>query len=129
VQTTAAIAATTLLGVLAVFQLCLALGAPWGRFAWGGQHPERLPAGLRAGSAVSIVLYGVFALVLLGRAGVVDVLPDVVVEVGTWVLLGYFALGVLMNGISRSKHERAVMTPVTLLLAVLTLVVALGPSH
>lgn len=43
-----------------------------------------------------------------------------------WVLTGYFARGVMMNGISRSKPERSLMTPVSLVLAVLSLVAAHG---
>ena len=46
--------------------------------------------------------------------------------VACWVLFGYFALGIVMNGISRSKPERNTMTPVSLLLAALVLMVALG---
>jgi hypothetical protein len=42
------------------------------------------------------------------------------------VLTAYFALGVVMNGISRSKPERLVMTPTTLLLAALYLVLSLN---
>ena len=51
----AAIALTVILALLAVFQLALVLGAPLGRFAWGGTH-RVLPARLRIGSAVSIVI-------------------------------------------------------------------------
>jgi hypothetical protein len=36
VFTLAAVVACGLLAVLAIFQLCLVLGMPWGRFAWGG---------------------------------------------------------------------------------------------
>lgn len=124
-HTVAAVTACVLLALLGVFQLALALGAPWGRFAWGGQHERELPGRLRLGSAISIVLYAFFAVVLLDRAELVDVLPDAFSRVAAWVLFGYLALGVVMNGISRSRHERAVMTPVTLVLAVCALVVAL----
>lgn len=41
------------------------------------------------------------------------------------VLVGYFALGIVVNGISRSLPERLVMTPVVTVLAVCCLVVAL----
>ena len=85
-----------------------------------------LPAKLRIGSVVSIVLYGLFVIVLLDRARVIDVLPDLVSTIGAWVLVGYFALGVVLNGISRSKPERNLMAPVSLVLAVLSLLVALG---
>ena len=108
-----------------MFQVALIAGAPIGRFAWGGQHTV-LPTKLRVGSVVSIVLYALFVVVLLDRAGVIDVLPDIVSTVGAWVLVGYFALGVVLNGLSRSKPERNLMAPVSLVLAVLSLLVALG---
>lgn len=86
-----------------------------------------LPTRLRVGSAVSIPLYGLFALIILQRAGAIVVFgSELFVQVAAWVLFGYFLLGILMNGISRSKSERNVMVPVTLVLAVLCLIVALG---
>lgn len=121
----AAVALCVILAALAVFQLALALGAPIGRFAWGGQH-RVLPARLRIGSAVSIVIYAVIAVLALDRAGAVDVVSDVVSTVGMWIVFGYFVLGIPMNAISRSRPERYTMTPVVTVLAVLSLFVALG---
>ena len=122
----AAIAACTILAALAVFQAALIAGAPIGRFAWGGQH-DVLPPRLRVGSAVSIVLYVAFALVILERAGLATIFGSPgFAQVACWVLFGYFALGILMNGISRSKPERNTMAPVSLVLAALVLLVALG---
>ncbi|MCF6744269.1 hypothetical protein E9529_08255 [Blastococcus sp. KM273128] len=123
--TGAAVLACAVLGGLAVFQVALAAGRPWGRFAWGGQH-DVLPPRLRTGSAVSVVLYLVFAVVILQAAGLVAVLTATVADVGIRVLTGYFALGVVLNGISRSRPERFVMTPLVLVLAACCLVVALG---
>ena len=125
VITVAAVVACVLLAGLAVFQGLLVAGRPLGRFAWGGQN-EVLPTGLRVGSVVSIVLYGFFALLLLTAAGLLTVLPDGFVQVATWVLTGYFLLGVGMNAASRSRPERLVMTPVVLLLAVCCLLLAVG---
>ena len=128
-QPAAAVLACVILAALAVFQACLSLGAPWGRLAWGGQHEGRLPGRLRVGSVVSIVLYAVFAAFIVDRAGLVDLIPsDRVVRVGTWVLVGYLALGVVMNALSRSTAERAVMTPTALVLAVCAVLVAAGPA-
>jgi hypothetical protein len=121
----AAIALTVILAVLAVFQLALALGAPLGRFAWGGQH-RVLPTKLRIGSLVSILVYAVIALLALDRVDLIDVVPDPVSTVGMWVVFAYFVLGIPLNAISRSKPERYTMTPVVAVLAVLSLVVALG---
>ncbi|GAB3038370.1 hypothetical protein GCM10027052_17050 [Parafrigoribacterium mesophilum] len=122
----AAIAACTILAALAVFQATLIAGVPIGRFAWGGQH-EVLPPRLRVGSAVSIVLYAAFAFVIAERVGWVTLFGSAgFVQVACWVLFGYFTLGIVMNGLSRSKPERGTMTPVSLVLAALVLVVALG---
>jgi hypothetical protein len=122
----AAVSVCVVLGLLAVFQLLLIAGLPLGRFAWGGQH-DVLPRTLRIGSVVSILLYVLFALVVLDASKLTDVFTsEMFVSIGIWVLTAYFALGVLMNGISRSKPERFTMAPVSLVLAGLSLIVAIG---
>lgn len=122
----AAIAISIILAGLAIFQAALAAGAPLGRFAWGGQH-ERLPAPLRIGSLVSILIYAGFAAVLLQQAGVVALLPaGAWLGVAAWIVVGYSALGVPLNAISRSLPERLTMTPIVALLLALSLIVALG---
>ncbi|AWB94690.1 hypothetical protein DCE93_02640 [Agromyces badenianii] len=121
----AAIALCVILAALAVFQLALALGAPIGHFAWGGQH-RVLPPRLRIGSAVSIVIYAIIAALALDRVGIIDVVSDTVSTVGMWIVFGYFVLGIPMNAISRSRAERFTMTPVVIVLALLSLLIALG---
>jgi hypothetical protein len=120
-----ALLACALLAGLTIFQGALIAGAPLGRMAWGGQH-HVLPAKLRIGSAVSIAVYALFAYAALAKA---DLVPPLVsgtfTAITMWVMTAYFALGVVMNGISRSKPERLIMTPTALALAVLYLVLAL----
>jgi hypothetical protein len=117
--------ACALLAGLAIFQGALIAGAPLGRAAWGGQH-RVLPAKLRIGSALSIAVYALFAYAALAKAGLVPVLvSESFTSVTMWVMTAYFVLGVFMNGISRSKPERLIMTPTTLALAALYLVLAL----
>lgn len=121
-----AIAASLVLLGLSVFQLLLILGVPIGKFAWGGEHAV-LPKRLRIASVSSIILYAIFAVFVLSKASVLELIKDNTVEsIGMWVFTGYFFLGVLVNAISRSKYERLVMTPVALVLAVLFLLVARG---
>jgi len=120
-----AIFACALLAGLTVFQVALIAGAPLGRLAWGGQH-RVLPAKLRIGSALSIAVYALFAYAALAKAGfVLPLVSESFTSITVWVMTAYFALGVLMNGISRSKPERLVMTPTTLALAATYLVLAL----
>ena len=57
---------------------------------------------------------------------IISLTASAFVRVATWVLVGYFVLGIGMNAISRSRPERAVMTPVCVILAVASLVIALG---
>lgn len=120
-----AFALTVVLALIAVFQVALALGAPLGHFAWGGQH-RVLPAHLRIGSLVSILIYALIALLAWERVRAIDLLPNGVAEVGMWFVFAYFALGIFMNAISRSKPERFTMVPVTLVLAVLSFLIAMG---
>jgi hypothetical protein len=118
-----------LLALLVVFQLALAVGAPWGAFAWGGQHPGALPTRYRIGSIITMGVYALFALIALDRGGVVDLMPNAVSAVAMWVVFGILALGVVMNAASRSRRERFTMTPVALILAVLAFFIALaGPA-
>ena len=122
----AAVVACGILGLLALFQIALALGAPLGEFAWGGKA-KVLPAKLRIGSIVSVLLYAVIAIIFLERAEITHFVGSVAaVHVAAWVVFGYFVLGVLMNAVSRSKRERFTMTPVTIVLPTLALIVALS---
>ena len=121
----AAILACILLAGLAIFQSLLIGGAPLGHLAWGGSH-RVLPTRLRIGSLVSVVLYMLFALIILEASGIISVIPnDTISDIGIWVLTIYFGIGTVMNGVSRSKPERLVMTPVAATLGVLCLLIAL----
>ena len=122
----AAVVAYLLLAGLAVFQIALAAGAPLGRLAWGGKH-RVLPRGLRIASAVSVLLYALFAFVISRAAGYATDGGDHLESYPLiWVLTAYFGIGVLANLASRSRPERMVMTPVALLLSLCCLVIALA---
>jgi hypothetical protein len=112
------------LAAVAVFQASLIAGAPLGEYAWGGQH-RVLPNRLRIGSAVSIVLYAIFATVALAKGGILDLFRGTpIVDIAMWVIAGYLVLGVPLNAISRSRKERLVMTPTVVVLAGLAIALA-----
>jgi len=120
-----AVALTVILAVLAMFQLALVAGAPWGRLAWGGAHAV-LPKAKRIGSLLAVVIYAVIVVVAFSRLGALPLMPTQVAVVAMWIVFAYFVLGVVMNALSRSTSERRVMVPVTVVLAVLSLLIALG---
>jgi hypothetical protein len=123
---TAAVLAAIGFVLVAGFQAALALGAPWGRAAWGGAH-DRLPSGLRVASGFAVVFWLVAAFVVLARAGFDwSPFPSGAATWGTWVLFGMLVLGTFLNLASRSRLERVIQTPIAAVLAILCVVVALG---
>lgn len=121
-----ALLACAILTGLAMFQGALVAGAPLGRMAWGGGHTV-LPKKLKVASATSITLYAFFAYTALAKAELAPpLIDDTVTGIATWVLTAYFALGIVMNGISRSKPERLVMTPAVLVLTALYFILSLN---
>lgn len=119
----ALVAALVLLAALAVLQMLVASGMPLGHFVWGGQN-RILPAGLRVGSVISVAIYIGMAMLLLSRGGVIPG-DNTFVRVAVWVLFAFFVLATVMNAISRSRPERFTMTPISIVLATATLVIAL----
>ncbi|GGM67895.1 hypothetical protein ACFFX1_46680 [Dactylosporangium sucinum] len=116
-------------GIIALFQLALAAGAPLGRAAWGGGHAGQLPANLRVASLVALLIWAAAALVVLRRAGLAaTALPAGVGTWGTWVLAGLLTLGALMNLASSSPWERFVWAPWAATLAALCFLLARSPA-
>ena len=113
----ALVASLIILAALTVMQALLIAGAPVGEYAWGGQH-RVLPSRRRIAAAIAILLYAVFATVLLSRGGVLPGGESAVIVIATWVLFGYAAVSVLPNLASKSRKERTVQTPVSILLAI-----------
>ncbi|MES2630825.1 MAG: hypothetical protein V4611_02620 [Patescibacteria group bacterium] len=113
-----------ILVALAIFQISLIAGAPIGNYAWGGSH-RVLPSKLKIGSAISILIYGLIAIVILAKVGMITLNIDQnLIDVFMWIIAGYFTLGIFMNAISRSKKERNLMTPVALVLAIFCIIIA-----
>ncbi|WP_030157458.1 hypothetical protein [Glycomyces sp. NRRL B-16210] len=123
--TSAAVLATVLLAALVVFQAMLALGAPIGHFSWGGAH-RVLPTRFRIGSALAIPIYVFIILLMLDKAAVVSPFGQAGwATVAFWVVTVFFILNIPLNALSRSKHERALVTPTVAVLAILFLYVGL----
>ena len=122
----AAFAFVAILAALALLQVVLILGLPLGRFAWGGQN-DRLTPKLRAAAGLVIVIYALMAVIALARAHVITVpVPDLAVTIAMWVVAAYLIFSILPNLASKSVSEKRVMTPVSIVLALLGLVIAIG---
>ena len=109
---------------IAIFQLALAAGAPWGYAAWGGAN-ARLSTAQRSASAAAVVFYAAAALIVLGRAGILRARSDAALfQWGTWFLAVAMAIGALPNFVSQSRWENFIFGPLALVLAILCVVVA-----
>jgi hypothetical protein len=117
-----AFVAVGILALLGVFHLTLALGAPFGRFAWGGRE-EVLPPDLRLRSGVAVLLF-IAAIFVELQAG--NILTSVDIQIGiasAIVLIVIFFAGFVLSAFSQSVWEKGLMTPVCIALAALTLIV------
>jgi hypothetical protein len=112
-------------GVIA-FQVGLALGAPWGSYAMGGAFPGRFPPPMRIAAIVQALVIGLLAVVVLSAAGLV--LPDLAAAFPwlVWFAVIVSAVALVLNAISRSVGERRIWVPVTLVMLVTSLIVALS---
>jgi hypothetical protein len=106
--TIAAVLAVLLLAVISAFQIALAVGAPFGKAAWGGKHEGALPKRLRIASGIAgFFIYPVIIVVILIASDLIDV--DIMREARDrlmWAFAGLFALGAIANLVSRSSVER-----------------------
>ena len=123
-ETKVGVAAACLLGVVILFQLALAAGAPWGAAAYGGraaQDDGRLPARYRVASAgTAVVLTGVLWLVLAASAAISSApLSENLLGVGVWALVGLFALNTVGNLAGRHPVERWGAGGITAVLTIL----------
>ncbi len=126
VASIAAIVFTITAGGVIAFQLALALGAPWGAYAMGGAYPGRYPTPMRVAAVVQAGLIAALALIVLSAAGLV--LPDLAQSLPwlVWVAVAFSAIALVLNTITRSAGERRIWAPVTAVLLLTSLVVALA---
>lgn len=112
---------------VALFQLALTLGAPMGEYTMGGQQTGRLSTKLRLVAALSMILNLAIGGHYLAQTGSLpQFLPTTLNTAANWALVGFTALGLLMNSISRSKRERHMWVPVLILSLICAIIVALG---
>jgi len=113
------VVAAAVMATLALFEIGLAAGLPWGSAAWGGGQPVLSP-GMRLASAGAAVVWSAGLLVVLRRGGyrVWAPLPRSWTGAAVWIFAAYAAFMVLANAASPSGTERAVMRPASVVLAV-----------
>jgi hypothetical protein len=116
-----------LTGIVVLFQLALAAGAPWGHLAMGGKYPGRFPARIRFLSVFNAVILMALGGVVAARAGIyLQALRDLSAW-AIWIVVVFGALSMVANLATSSTPERALWGPVSIVMVICALIVALGP--
>src|SRR4028118_2382106 len=116
--------ASVSVGVVA-FQIALAAGVPWGEYAMGGAFPGRFPPALRIAALVPAMLLVSRAAIVMARAGLILNGRLRRAHWLVWIVVAFAAVGLVLNVITPSGGERAIWAPVTLLLLLSSMIVAI----
>ena len=125
ITTIAALLYTVITAGVVLFQMALAVGAPWGAYAMGGAFPGRFPPAMRVAAVGQAFLLALMAGVVLARAGLA--LPGWA-SVATWLIwfvVAFAVVATILNLITPSAGERRLWAPVALVMLASSLTVAL----
>lgn len=92
--------------IVILFQLALALGAPWGAASMGGKYPGVYPPKMRAVAVINVLILCFTAMIVLSRAGLFFPGFYSISRIGIWVVVAFFIVGTVLNTITPSKVER-----------------------
>ena len=110
-----AILGAVIFGVIATMTILVACGLPLGEYTMGGQH-KVLPKNLRVAAVISVAIQ-IFAMIIILQAG--GFIPlwfsFKVTKYICFFFAAYLSLNTIMNMISKSRKERFVMTPLSLI--------------
>lgn len=104
-----------LFGVIAIMTVLVACGLPLGEFTMGGQH-KILPKKFRLAAVISVAIQ-IFAMIIILQAGgfIPLWLSFKVTKYICFFFATYLSLNTIMNMVSKSKKEKYVMTPISLI--------------
>ena len=107
-----------LFGVIAIMTVLVACGFPLGEFTMGGQH-KILPKKLRVAAVISVAIQ-IFAMIIILQAGgsISLWLSFKVTKYICFFFAAYLSLNTIMNMISKSRKEKYVMTPLSLIVGI-----------
>ncbi|MBN1998590.1 hypothetical protein JW935_13610 [candidate division KSB1 bacterium] len=114
-----------LLALLALFHILVILKLVPSDFIWGGQMQGYSGEFLKYEIFALAVLF-LFAVMIILKLGYIKIKKyKKAVHIGVWIIFGYFLLNILGNLMSEASTGKIIFTPVAVIMALLTLRVAL----
>ncbi len=121
----AAITNAFIFTILSIYQVLLVLGIPIGEASWGGQY-KVLPVKFRIGSAISVFILSFSSIVFLQYGNIISTIFVIPWEnIIVWIITIYMGLNTFGNFCSKSKYEKLIMTPITIIAFLAGLIVAI----
>ena len=113
-----------LFGIIAIMTVLVACGLPLGEFTMGGQH-KILPKKLRVVAVISVAIQ-IFAMIIILQAGgfIPLCLSFKLTKYICFFFAAYLSLNTIMNMLSKSRKEKYVMTPISLIAGICFLITA-----
>lgn len=113
-------------GIVVLFQLALAAGAPWGHLAMGGKYPGKFPVRIRLLSIFNATILLALGGVVAARAGLYLQGLSGLSTWAVWIVVVFGSLAVVANLATPSKPERTLWGPVTIVMLICSVIVALA---
>ena len=113
-----------LFGVIVIMTVLVACGLPLGEFTMGGQH-KILPKKFRVMAVISVGIQ-IFAMIIILQAGgfISLWLSFKVTKYICFFFAAYLSLNTIMNMISKSRKEKYIMTPLSLIAGICSWITA-----
>ena len=112
--------------IASIVYVLLVFGLPFGEFAMGGKY-KVMPTGMRIVCAFSVLIQWFAIMILLQTAKVIPLIFPFNITKGLCVFFAiYLTLNSLMNAFSKSKKERLVVTPLSVITSICFWITALS---
>ena len=120
-----AIIGASLYSIVIILSILLICGLPLGELTMGGQY-KIYPSKLRIVLVVQLLLQVFFVITILQAGGIIPLwFSENVTKIICIIMAVYLSLNTVMNFISKSKKEKYIMTPLSLLTAICYWITAL----
>jgi hypothetical protein len=117
-----------ILSLVVIFHLLVLLQVVPFEVVWGGrlQDPAQMLLFETISIAVNLIMLGVVAI----KAGILKVkVKQTIIKIALWTMCGVFLLNTVGNLFSNNEMEKLIFTPITLLLSLFTLRLAVSKKQ